>query len=111
MALMAASNSVLTASMVQLALLIYNRLAYSAISVHSLKYLAIRWSLISEGRWRRNMAKKTVQGLESVGSRVIICHIRSAGFMSPISGNFNNLNALVQRAFVYLDTSRAFSCS
>jgi hypothetical protein len=52
-----------------------------------------------------------VQGLESVGSRVFICRIRSAGFMSPISGNFNNLNALVQRAFVYLDTSRAFSCS
>jgi hypothetical protein len=28
---------------------------------------------------------KTVQGLESVGSRAFICHIRSVGLMSPNS--------------------------
>ncbi len=44
-------------------------------------------------------------------SRVFICRIRSVGFMSPISETFNNSNALVQRALVYLDTSRAVSCS
>jgi hypothetical protein len=70
-----------------------------------------QWSLISEGRRRRNMAMKTVQGLESVGSRAFICRIRSVDFMCPISGNFNNSNALVQWALVYLDTSRALSCS
>jgi hypothetical protein len=31
--------------------------------------------------------------------------------MSPISENFSSSNALAQRSLVYLDTSRAFSCS
>jgi hypothetical protein len=31
--------------------------------------------------------------------------------MSPISGNFSSSKALAQRSLVYLDTSKAFSCS
>ncbi len=71
----------------------------------------VGWFLILEGRQRRNMAMKVVQGMESVGSRAFICHIRLGGFMSPSSGYFNNSNALVQGALVYPVTSRAFSCS
>ncbi len=52
-----------------------------------------------------------MQGLESIGNRAFICRIISEGFMSPISGNFSSSKALAQRSLVYLDTSKAFSCS
>ncbi len=61
---------------------------------------------MSEGKRRRNMAMKVVPGLLSVGNRAFICHISSVGFMSPISGYFNNSKALAQRTLVYLDTSK-----
>jgi hypothetical protein len=66
---------------------------------------------MSEGRWRRNKAMRYVPGLKSMGSRAFIFRIISEGFMSPISENFSSSNALAQRSLVYLDTSRAFSCS
>ncbi len=46
-------------AMVQLALLQCNRLAYSAISLQSLKSLAIRWSRISESRRRTGLSSAT----------------------------------------------------
>jgi hypothetical protein len=52
-----------------------------------------------------------VPGLELVGRRAFIGRIISEGFMSPISGNFSRSNTLAQRSLVYLDTSKAFSCS
>jgi hypothetical protein len=55
-------------------------------------------------------AMKVMQGLESLGSKAFIFRIGSVGITSPSSGYFNNLNAVVQRALVYLDTSTAFSC-
>ena len=48
---------------------------------------------------------------ESGGSKAFICHSISDGFVSPISGNLYSSNALAQRSMVYLDISRAFSCS
>jgi hypothetical protein len=76
-----AARTVLTAATEQLALLLCRRSAYSAMtmSVQSLKSLVIKgtWSLISNDRWRRNMTMKVVQGLECVGHRAFICHIRS----------------------------------
>jgi len=105
---MATSYPVLTAATVLPALLLYSRFTYSAIIVQSLKSLAIKRSLMSEGKRRRNMAMKVVPGLSSVGNRAFICCISSVGFMSPISGYFNNSKALVQRALVHLDTSKAF---
>ncbi len=66
---------------------LYSKSAYSAILVQSLKSLEIMWSIMSEGRRRRNEAMKYVPGLESVGSRAFICCIISVGFMSPITGN------------------------
>jgi hypothetical protein len=110
-ALMAASLIVLMAATVLPLLLLYSKSAYSAILVQSLKSLEIMWSIMLEGRRRRNEAMKYMPGLESVGSRALICRIISKGFMSPISGNFSSSNALAQRSLVYLDTSRAFSCS
>jgi hypothetical protein len=50
-------------------------------------------------------------GPGAVGSRAFICRIISEVFMLPISGYFSNSNALAQRSLVYLDTSKAFSCS
>ncbi len=105
--MMAASYSVLAAAIVLLLLLLYSKSAYSAILVQSLKSLAIRWSQMSEGK----RAMQYVSGLSSVGNRAFICHIISEGFMSLILGNFSNSKALAQQSLVYLDTSKAFSCS
>jgi hypothetical protein len=56
MALMAASKFVLTAATMLLLLQLYSKSAYSAIWVQSLKSLEIMWSIMSEGRRRRNEA-------------------------------------------------------
>jgi hypothetical protein len=51
-------EAALTAATVLPALLLYSKVAYYAIFVQSLTSLAIRWSLMSEGRRRRNKAMK-----------------------------------------------------